>query len=236
MGRSVRSTLQPAHSWAHSPHPAQTRSSLMVCAALRSETASTTSPRTPCSLPRGPAAERMASMAASTTVDFPVIKEQLTMKHAIVMIISGVYLGFRLSALAGGGGGGCGGGGGGGVGGGCGGGSEVMVNPDPDFRAGMAAVGKEDWKQVEVHMTVYVARSPGDADAWNELGHAQRKMGNMDAALSSYDKALKINPKHRGAHEYLGEAYLQMGDLARAEQELKVLDKLCFLPCEQYSD
>ena len=110
------------------------------------------------------------------------------------------------------------------------------VNPDPDFRAGMAAVKKEDWQQVVVHMTVYVLRSPGDADAWNELGHAHRKLGNMELALSDYDKALKINPKHRGAHEYLGEAYLQMGDLAKAEQQLKVLDSLCFFPCEEFTD
>ena len=27
-----------------------------------------------------------------------------------------------------------------------------------------------------------------------------------------------------------------MGDLARAEQELRALDSICFLPCEQYSD
>ena len=76
-----------------------------------------------------------------------------------------------------------------------------MANPDPDFRPGMAAVGKQDWKQVEAHMTAYVARSPGDADAWSEVGNAQRKLGNMDAALSSYDKPPKIKPKpkHKGA-------------------------------------
>ena len=47
---------------------------------------------------------------------------------------------------------------------------------------------------------------------------------------------MKIEANHRNAHEYLGEAYLQAGDLPRAEAELHALDSLCFLPCEQYSD
>lgn len=111
-----------------------------------------------------------------------------------------------------------------------------MAAQDPDFKAGMAAVKSEDWQQVVARMDAYTQRNPGNADAWNELGHAHRRLGNMDPALAAYDKALKIDPKHRGAHEYLGEAYLQMGDLARAERELKALDSICFLPCEQYSD
>jgi cytochrome c-type biogenesis protein CcmH/NrfG len=85
-------------------------------------------------------------------------------------------------------------------------------------------------------MNGYVARYPNDADAWNELGHAYRKSGDLDSAFKDYAKALKIDPKHKNAHEYLGEAYLQAGDLTRAEAELRTLDALCFLPCEQYSD
>ena len=44
--------------------------------------------------------------------------------------------------------------------------------------------------------------------------------------------ALQIDPKHRNAHEYLGEAYLQARDLDRAEAELRTLDSLCSVPCE----
>ncbi len=121
-------------------------------------------------------------------------------------------------------------------GGGGGGGGGEFAPSDPDYQAAMAAVKKEDWKQVVERMGPYAQRNPGSADAWNELGHAYRRLGDLDNAFRHYDKALKIDPKHKGAHEYLGEAYLQIGDLARAEQELTALDRICLLPCEEYSD
>ena len=72
--------------------------------------------------------------------------------------------------------------------------------------------------------------------AWNELGHAYRKIGDMDNSFKHYEQALQIDPRHKGAHEYLGEAYLQIGKLDQAEQELKALDKICFFTCEEYRD
>ena len=112
----------------------------------------------------------------------------------------------------------------------------TVKNQDPEYQAAMAADGRQDWKEVVDRMGSYIKRKPDDANGWNELGHAYRLTGRIDTALEAYGKALKIDPKHRGAHEYLGEAYLQMNDLPRAEQELQVLDKLCFFSCEEYRD
>lgn len=121
-----------------------------------------------------------------------------------------------------------------------GGGSMDMATParnaDADYQAGMDAVARKDWQQVVARMDAYIKRKPDDPDAWTQLGHAHRLTGSLDASLDAYDHALKIDPKHRGAHEYLGEAYLQKGDLPRAEQELQVLDKLCFFTCEEFRD
>ena len=63
-----------------------------------------------------------------------------------------------------------------------------------------------------------------------------RQSGDLQAAFSHYDRALQIDPSHRGAHEYAGEAWLIAGNPAKAEQHLKALDKLCFFPCEEYRD
>ena len=129
-----------------------------------------------------------------------------------------------------------GGGGGGGGGGAGGGGGNEAAAQDPDYQAGIAAAKASDWQTVVARMQASVQRDPKNADAWNELGHAYRMLGDLDNSFKNYQKALQLDPKHRNAREYLGEAYLQVGDLARAEEQLKVLDKLCFLPCEQYTD
>jgi hypothetical protein len=58
----------------------------------------------------------------------------------------------------------------------------------------------------------------------------------MKLVFLHYEQALRIDPRHRGAHEYIGEAYLMVDDLAKAREHLAVLDKLCILPCEEYTD
>ena len=78
----------------------------------------------------------------------------------------------------------------------------------------------------------------GNADWNNLMGYSLRKGAAPDyaAAEKFYDAALRIDPKHRGALEYSGELYLMTGDLPRAEQRLATLDKVCTLPCGEYTD
>jgi tetratricopeptide (TPR) repeat protein len=97
------------------------------------------------------------------------------------------------------------------------------------------AIDAQDWDGAIGRLQDYVGTHPKDADAYNWLGFASRKKGNLDDAFRYYDTALSLNPKHRGAHEYLGEAYLQAGNLPKAQEHLAMLDKLCWLPCKEYS-
>lgn len=72
-----------------------------------------------------------------------------------------------------------------------------------------------------------------NADILNYMGFASRKVGRLDEALSFYRQALRLEPNHLGATEYLGELYLQMGDLERATSQLAQLDRLCTYGCAQ---
>ncbi len=75
-----------------------------------------------------------------------------------------------------------------------------------------------------------------NANAYNWLGFSHRKLGEYDRALGYYKKALAIDSDHKGANEYLGELYLQIGDLRRAEGRLAKLAELCPSGCEEYEE
>ena len=81
-----------------------------------------------------------------------------------------------------------------------------------------------------------VAKEPRNADAWNNLGYSERQQNHFDKSLAAYRRALTINPDHRGANEYLGELYLQTGDLAQARRQLEKLNSLCPRGCEEADD
>jgi Flp pilus assembly protein TadD len=105
-----------------------------------------------------------------------------------------------------------------------------------DYEQGMKAVGKQDWQAALESFTKAAASEPANANVFNMLAYAYRKSGKLDMAFKHYQEALRLDPEHRGAHEYIGEAYLMANNLAKAEEHLKILDKLCFLPCEAYTD
>jgi tetratricopeptide (TPR) repeat protein len=71
-------------------------------------------------------------------------------------------------------------------------------------------------------------------DANNYLGYANRWMGNYDAAFAAYDKALALDPAHKGTLSYSGIAYVKTNQTAQAEAQLAKLQALC-ANCEETS-
>jgi tetratricopeptide (TPR) repeat protein len=124
--------------------------------------------------------------------------------------------------------------GGGGNGGDTGGGSARVE--DPDYTAGVKAIKAQQYSNAIGHLEKSVARDGQNADAYNWLGYAIRKNGEPAKSIPIYEKALALNPKHRGAHEYIGEAYLALDNLPKAKEHLSRLNALCFFPCSEYRD
>ena len=107
---------------------------------------------------------------------------------------------------------------------------------DPEFTAGRAAIEAKDWQGAIRALSSAALRDTRNADIQNYLGYAYRHTGQMELAFKHYERALQLNPRHRGAHEYVGEAYLMVNDLPKAEAHLSALEKICLIPCEEYDD
>ena len=83
-----------------------------------------------------------------------------------------------------------------------------------------------------------LVRNDSNADWHNLMGLALRNLPAADFAVAEfhYAEALRINPAHRGAMEYLGELYLQTGRRAQAEAQLAALARACPAGCPELSD
>jgi len=113
--------------------------------------------------------------------------------------------------------------------------SEVLA-ADADAIAAREAMARKAWDVAAKHLSQALVRHPDDADLHNDLGYAYRNLRDLDRAFVHYRRALDIDPRHRGAHEYIGEAYLMAGDLASAEKHVAALRGICLLPCEELKD
>jgi tetratricopeptide (TPR) repeat protein len=108
---------------------------------------------------------------------------------------------------------------------------------DPVVEAIQDAIAKPDWARARELARAGVAKDPASADYHNLYAYTIRMGANpeMELVFKHYNEALRLDPKHRGAHEYLGEAYLMAGNLAKAKEHLRTLDGLCFFACKEYS-
>jgi tetratricopeptide (TPR) repeat protein len=109
---------------------------------------------------------------------------------------------------------------------------------DPVLENVGAATKRQDWTGAAGILKDALASDPNNANYHNLYAYSLRKSANPDMNLvfKHYNEALRIDPKHRGAHEYIGEAYLMVGNIAKAKEHLGTLDKLCFFPCVEYTD
>ncbi|MEM7529759.1 MAG: tetratricopeptide repeat protein [Pseudomonadota bacterium] len=107
---------------------------------------------------------------------------------------------------------------------------------DKDYAEAIRARKAKNWMGMVNSLLRVVDRRPWHDNAHNLLGYGYRKMKVYDLALKHYHIALELNPRHRQALEYLGEAYLQIGDMPKAEATLARLGEVCTGVALTFSD
>ncbi len=107
---------------------------------------------------------------------------------------------------------------------------------DTELEKAKSAISRKDWAAAQAVLEPYTVANPRSADGFNLLGYSLRNLKKYDESLVAYKQALTLDPKHRGAHEYIGIAYVQMGQLDKAKEHLASLDKICPFSCDEYRD
>jgi Flp pilus assembly protein TadD len=101
------------------------------------------------------------------------------------------------------------------------------------------AIKAKKWPQALAELQIAAREEPRNADVHNLLGYTYRKQAtpNLAKAFEHYNTALTLDPKHKGAHEYIGEAYLMDKKPEQADKHLASLEQICGnKTCEEYAD
>jgi tetratricopeptide (TPR) repeat protein len=109
------------------------------------------------------------------------------------------------------------------------------VNASPDLSAVRVQIKAKQYAQALVRLKALAVSYP-TADVFSLLGHALWKTGDPAQGMAYYNKALAMNPSHKGALEYQGELFVELGQIDKAKENLARLNKLCWFGCEEASD
>ena len=113
---------------------------------------------------------------------------------------------------------------------------DTVISKDaPDLASVRAKIDAKDYRAALAELNALAAKYE-HADVYNLMGFSLRKSGDFQNALTYYKKALDYDANHKGAREYLGELYVEIGDLPKAREQLAALVKLCPQGCEERTD
>jgi tetratricopeptide (TPR) repeat protein len=111
----------------------------------------------------------------------------------------------------------------------------VISADAPDLSSPRAKIKAKDYKGALGEMMPLLQKVQ-HADLYNLIGFASRKSGDYKQAATFYAKALDFDADHKGALEYQGEMFVELGDMAKAKANLVKLVKLCPTGCEERED
>jgi len=111
----------------------------------------------------------------------------------------------------------------------------VTSKDAPDLTSVRAKIKAKDYKGALAELTPMLEKVQ-HADVYNLMGFSLRKTGDQKQAFTFYRKALDFDPQHKGALEYLGELYVETGQIEKAKANAEQLKKLCPAGCEELAD
>ena len=111
----------------------------------------------------------------------------------------------------------------------------VTSRDAPDLTSVRAKIKAKDYKAALAELTPML-ETHQHADVYNLMGFALRKTGDYKQAYTFYKKALDFDPQHKGALEYLGELYVETGQVEKAKENVALLQKICPAGCEELED
>ena len=111
---------------------------------------------------------------------------------------------------------------------------QSFLDDDSIYESGrdLALLGRFD----EAITILSLAHDKTDPRVLNYLGYAHRKAGRVLVGLGYYQEALRSDPNYTLVREYLGEAHLQLGDVAAARNQLDEIKKRCGTGCSEYTE
>jgi tetratricopeptide (TPR) repeat protein len=111
----------------------------------------------------------------------------------------------------------------------------VISTDAPDLTSVRAKIKAKDFKGALAEL-MPMLETHQHADVYNLVGFSLRKTGDYKQAYTFYRKALDFNPEHKGALEYLGELYVETGQVDKAKENVVLLKQLCPGGCEELED
>ena len=91
----------------------------------------------------------------------------------------------------------------------------------------------ENYQGALKDLEIYVYENPQNANGWNLIGFASRKLGKFDDAELYYNTGLEIEPRHDDILAYQGELYLQTDRYEMALENLAILTDICIFNCSE---
>lgn len=102
---------------------------------------------------------------------------------------------------------------------------------ETQYFASVSLINKGEYEAAFEDLALTAAAAGPHPDITTYMGYTQRKLGNYDLAKSYYAMALDVAPNHKGANEYLGELYVETGELEKAKTQLAKLEEICSFGC-----